>query len=168
MTELAFRGRAWVVGDFIPTDQIVKSARVFAPMEEIARHVLEDANPRFAAEVAPGDVLVAGRHFGQSSGRAIAAKALAATGVGCVVAEYFSRTFYRNAFEIGLPVLELAGVTAAVEEGDVLEVDIAAGTLRCERTGETLQAAPTDPFLLDMLRAGGLIPMAPKLAGGLA
>ena len=168
MTELAFRGRAWVVGDFIPTDQIVKSARVFAQMEEIARHVLEDANPRFAAEVAPGDVLVAGRHFGQSSGRAIAAKALAATGVGCVVAEYFSRTFYRNAFEIGLPVLELEGVTAAVQEGDVLEVDIAAGALRCERTGETLQAAPTDPLLLDMLRAGGLIPMAPKLAGGMA
>jgi len=166
MTELALHGRAWVVGDFVPTDQIVKSARVFAPMEEIARHVLEDANPRFAAEVAPGDVLVAGRHFGQSSGRAIAAKALAATGVGCVVAEYFSRTFYRNAFEIGLPVLELEGVSAAVEEGDVLEVDIAAGTLRVERTGETLQAAPTDPFLLDMLRAGGLIPMAPKLAGG--
>jgi 3-isopropylmalate/(R)-2-methylmalate dehydratase small subunit len=166
MSELVIRGRCWTVGDFIPTDQIVKSARVFAPMEEIAQHVLEDANPRFAREVAPGDVLVAGRHFGQSSGRAIAAKALAATGVGCVVAEYFSRTFYRNAFEIGLPVLELEGVTAAVEEGDVLEVDVAAGTLRCERTGETLRAAATDPFLLDMLRAGGLIPMAPRLAEG--
>jgi 3-isopropylmalate/(R)-2-methylmalate dehydratase small subunit len=166
MSELVIRGRCWTVGDFIPTDQIVKSARVFAPMEEIAQHVLEDANPRFAHEVAAGDVLVAGRHFGQSSGRAIAAKALAATGVGCVVAEYFSRTFYRNAFEIGLPVLELEGVTAAVHEGDVLEVDVAAGTLRCERTGETLRAPATDAFLLDMLSAGGLIPMAARLAEG--
>jgi 3-isopropylmalate/(R)-2-methylmalate dehydratase small subunit len=168
VSELVFHGRCWTVGDFIPTDQIVKSARVFAPMEEIAQHVLEDANPRFAREVSPGDVLVAGRHFGQSSGRAIATKAVAATGVGCVVAEYFSRTFYRNAFEVGLPVLELEGVTEAVREGDQLEVDVAAGTLRCERTGETLQAAPTDPFLLDMLRAGGLIPMASQLAGARA
>jgi 3-isopropylmalate/(R)-2-methylmalate dehydratase small subunit len=168
VSELVFHGRCWTVGDFIPTDQIVKSARVFAPMEEIAQHVLEDANPRFAREVSPGDVLVAGRHFGQSSGRAIATKAVAATGVGCVVAEYFSRTFYRNAFEVGLPVLELDGVTEAVRVGDQLEVDVAAGTLRCERTGETLQAAPTDPFLLDMLRAGGLIPMASQLAGARA
>lgn len=166
MTELAFHGRCWTVGDYVPTDQIVKSARVFAPMEEIARHVLEDANPAFARGVQPGEVLVAGRHFGQSSGRAIAAKAIAATGVGCVLADSFSRTFFRNAFEIGLPILELDGIRAAVEEGDVLAVDVEAGTVRCERTGETLQAPATDPFLLDMLRAGGLIPMAARLAEG--
>ena len=71
--QLVTRGRCWKVGDYIPTDQIVKSARLLAPLEEIARHVLEDANPRFAAELDPGDVLVAGAHFGQSSGRAIAA-----------------------------------------------------------------------------------------------
>ena len=162
---LAFRGRCWTVGDFIPTDQIVKSHRVFEPMEVIAAHVLEDANPRFAGGVAPGDILVAGRHFGQSSGRAIATKAIQATGVGCVVAESFSRTFYRNAFEIGLPILELPGVSAAVDEGDELVVDVEGGTLRNERTGATLEGRATDPFLLDMLRAGGLIPLAPKLAG---
>ena len=165
MSALRFRGRAWKVGDYIPTDQIVKSHRVFDSLEEIARHVLEDANPRFARQVQPGDVLVAGRHFGQSSGRAIATKAVKATGVGCVVAESFSRTFYRNAFEIGLPILELAGVSGAVEEGDVLTVDVESGTLHDERTGKTLHGRPTDAFLLDMLRAGGLIPLAPKLAG---
>jgi 3-isopropylmalate/(R)-2-methylmalate dehydratase small subunit len=168
MTELVLRGRCWKVGDFVPTDQIVKSHRVFDPLEEIARHVLEDANPRFAREVEPGEVLVAGRHFGQSSGRAIAVKGLAATGVGCVVADSFSRTFYRNAFEIGLPILELAGVSTAVEEGDELTVDVEEGSVRDERTGQTLRAAPTDPFLLDMLRAGGLIPMARRLAEGRA
>jgi 3-isopropylmalate/(R)-2-methylmalate dehydratase small subunit len=163
VTDLRFIGRCWVVGDYIPTDQIVKSHRVFEPLEEIARHVLEDANPRFAGEVAPGDILVAGRHFGQSSGRAIAAKALRATGVGCVVADSFSRTFYRNAYEIGLPILELPGVAEAVREGDRLSVDVVEGTLRNERTGVTLKGRPTDPFLLEMLRGGGLIPIAARL-----
>jgi 3-isopropylmalate/(R)-2-methylmalate dehydratase small subunit len=162
---LTFRGRAWKVGDHVPTDQIVKSHRVFEPLEEIARHVLEDANPRFAREVQPGDVLVAGRHFGQSSGRAIAAKAIQATGVGCVVADSFSRTFYRNAFEIGLPILELDGASRAVEEGDEVVVDVESGTLRHERTGTTLRGRPTDPFLLEMLRAGGVIALAPRLLG---
>ena len=163
MSDLEFDGLCWKVGDFIPTDQIVKSHRVFEPMDVIARHVLEDANPRFAAEVAAGDVLVAGRHFGQSSGRAIAAKAMQATRVGCIVAESFSRTFYRNAFEIGLPILELPGIMGAVEEGDRLTVDVAAGTVRVERTGETLHGRSTDAFLLDMLRGGGLIRIAPEL-----
>jgi 3-isopropylmalate/(R)-2-methylmalate dehydratase small subunit len=163
VSDLRFHGRCWTVGDFIPTDQIVKSHRVFEPMEVIARHVLEDANPRFAREVQPGDILVAGRHFGQSSGRAIAPKALQATGVGCIVAETFSRTFYRNAFEIGLPILELEGASGAVTDGDVLDVDIPAGTLTVQRTGQTLQGRSTDDFLLDMLRGGGLIAIAPRL-----
>jgi 3-isopropylmalate/(R)-2-methylmalate dehydratase small subunit len=166
VSDFVFTGTCWKVGDYIPTDQIVKSHRVFEPMEVIARHVLEDANPRFAPGVQPGDVLVAGQHFGQSSGRAIAAKAVKATGVGCVVAECFSRTFFRNGYEIGLPILELPGVTAAVEEGDTLTVDIEAGTLFNERTGQTLQGRKTDPFLLDMLRGGGLIPIAGRLVAG--
>lgn len=156
-------GRCWKVGDNIPTDQLVKSHRVFESLEEIARHVLEDANPRFAREVQSGDILVAGRHFGQSSGRAIAAKAVQATGVACVVADGFARTFYRNAFEIGLPVLELPGIAAATQEGDQVTVDVATGSIAVERTGQMLQGAPTDPFLLEMLGKGGLIPMAADL-----
>lgn len=165
---MVMRGRCWTVGDYIPTDQIVKSARVLAPLEEIARHVLEDANPRFAAELDPGDVLVAGAHFGQSSGRAIAAKGLKATGVGCIVAESFSRTFYRNAFEIALPILELPGVAAIVTEGDIVEVDLEAGSFTNVTTGAHLRGEPTSPFLLDMLRGGGLIAIAEDLLGGAA
>jgi 3-isopropylmalate/(R)-2-methylmalate dehydratase small subunit len=163
--ELQTRGRAWVVGDNIPTDQLVKARRVFLPIPEMARYVLEDEHPGFAGGVRPGDVLVTGRHFGQSSGRAIATKAIKATGVGCVVAEYFARTFYRNAFEIGLPVLEVPDIRRHVTDGDELSVDIVEGTVKNERTGELLRGRPTDPFLLDMLRAGGLIPLAPTLAG---
>jgi 3-isopropylmalate/(R)-2-methylmalate dehydratase small subunit len=165
VSELIFSGRTWIVGDHIPTDQIVKSHRVFEPLSVMAQYVLEDANPRFAKEVRPGDVLVCGRHFGQSSGRAIATKAIKATGVGCVVAETFSRTFYRNAFEIGLPIVELPGVTELVREGEVVEVDVAGATLTVPATGASLQGRPTDPFLLDMLRGGGLIAIAPRLVG---
>lgn len=163
--KLQTRGRAWVAGDNIPSDQMVKSHRVFLPMEEIAKYVLEDAHPGFAPGVKPGDVLVAGRHFGQSSGRAIATKAMKATGVGCVVAETFARTFYRNAFEIGLPILEVPDVRQYVQDGDEVTVDVEAGTLRNERTGETIRGNPTNPFLIEMLKGGGLIPIAPALVG---
>ena len=156
------RGRCWTFGDNIPTDRLVKTKYVVEPMDVIVRHVLEDLNPRFPLDVAPGDVVVAGKHFGQSSGRAIAVKALRATGVGCVVAETFARTFYRNAFEVGLPVLELGGVTELVSDGDVLSVDVSAGTFRNETTGAERQVPPPDGFLLEMLRAGGLIALAKR------
>ncbi|MBX5467484.1 MAG: 3-isopropylmalate dehydratase small subunit [Firmicutes bacterium] len=158
------RGRCWKFGDNIPTDQIVRSDRALAPMEEIVRHVLETLNPAFAREVKPGDILVAGKHFGQSSGRAIAPKALRATGIGAVVVEYAARLFYRNCFEIGLPLLECPGITAGVEDGDVLAVDIAAGTIRNETRGRVFYARPVDPFLRRMLQAGGIIPLAAELA----
>lgn len=166
MTEFRFTGRCWMVGDFVPTDQIVKSHRVFLPLAEIARYVLEDANPAFAAGVKAGDILVAGRHFGQSSGRAIAVRALRATGISCIVAESFARTFYRNAFEVGLPILEVPGIQAAAAEGDVLEVDVPGGQLKVRRTGRALQGNRTDPFLLEMLRAGGVIAIGSRLVEG--
>jgi len=100
-------GRCWKFGDNIPTDQIVKADRVLLSLNEMAKHVLENLNPEFPLNVKPGDILVAGKHFGQSSGRAVAPKAIKATGVGAVVAEYAARLFYRNCFEIGLPILEL-------------------------------------------------------------
>lgn len=163
MSEFLFTGRCWQVGDYVPTDQIIKSRRVYLPLEEAGRYVFEDINPAFGQGVRPGDILVAGRHFGQSSGRAVAVKALMATGIACVVAEYFSRTFYRNAFEIGLPILEVPGVSAAVTEGDVVEVDITAGRFTHRDTGKTLTGNPIDKFLLEMLRAGGIIALAPRL-----
>lgn len=157
---LQARGRSWTFGDNIPTDRLVKTKYVVEPMAVIVEHVLEDLNPRFPVEVRPGDVVVAGKHFGQSSGRAIAVKALKATGVGCVVAETFARTFYRNCFEVGLPVMEIEGVTGIVSDGDILSVDVAAGTFRNETTGVERQVPPPDAFLLEMLTAGGLIALA--------
>jgi 3-isopropylmalate/(R)-2-methylmalate dehydratase small subunit len=160
---MKFRGRCWKFGDNIPTDRIVRSDHVFLPMAEIAQHVLETLNPRFPKEVRPGDILVAGRHFGQSSGRAVAPKGLKATGLGCVIAETFSRTMYRNGFEIGLPLLQCPGITAQVDDGDILRVDVGTGEIVDETKGLTLHAGPTDPFLMAMLEAGGIIPMADRL-----
>jgi len=159
------RGRCWKFGDNIPTDRIVRSDLVFSPMDEIVKHVLETCNPEFPLKVRPGDIIVAGKHFGQSSGRAIAAKAIKATGVGCVIAESFARTFYRNGFEIGMPILECPGITADVDDGDLLTVDIPTGAIVNEATGRHFLAKPTPPFLQEMLKAGGLIPMADRLAG---
>ncbi len=157
-------GRCWKFGDNIPTDQIVRSDLVFMPIAEMAQHVLEVCNPDFPRKVQPGDIIVAGKHFGQSSGRAVAAKAIKATGVSCVIAETFARTFYRNGFEIGLPILECADIGTHVRDGDVIAVDIAKGLIVNETTGHRLQAKPTPPFLLEMLQAGGIIPMAERLA----
>lgn len=159
-----YGGRCWKFGDNVPTDAVVRSHLVFGAMSEMVAHVLEQLNPRFPAEVRPGDLIVAGRHFGQSSGRAIAARVLQATGLSCVVAETFARTFYRNGFEIGLPLLECPGVTALVDDGHVVSVDVATGEVVNETTGRRLQARPTSPFLLEMLEAGGLIPLAARLA----
>src|SRR5262249_46079562 len=99
-----------------------------------------------------------GRNFGCSSGRAIAAKAIKATGVSAVLAEGFSRTFYRNGHEVGLPILEVPGIHDFVQNGDRVRVDIAGGTLTNLTSGKTLQGSPAPEFLLEMLKAGGLIP----------
>ena len=109
--------------------------------------------------VKAGDIIVAGRNFGCSSGRAIAPKAIKATGVSVVIAEFFSRTFYRNGPEIGLPVLEVPGIHDLVETGHRLRVDIEAGTVENLTTGKTIQGRAPTGLLLDMLRAGGLIPL---------
>ncbi|MDR2079055.1 MAG: 3-isopropylmalate dehydratase small subunit, partial [Treponema sp.] len=100
-----FRGRCWKFGDNVPTDQIVRAERVLLTIDEMKKYVLENYNPDFAKHVQPGDILIAGKHFGQSSGRAVAPKAIKATGVGIVIVEYAARLFYRNAFEVGLPLL---------------------------------------------------------------
>lgn len=163
MSNFICEGKSWTVGDYVPTDQIIKSRRVYQSIEKAAKYVFEDINPRFGKEVSEGDVLVAGKHFGQSSGRAVAVKALIATGISCIVANSFSRTFYRNSFEIGLPILEVPGIREAVEEGDRIAVDIMGGHVTNLRTGEKLKGNPIDPFLIEMIEAGGVIAMAPKL-----
>ncbi|HWF09799.1 MAG TPA: 3-isopropylmalate dehydratase [Bryobacteraceae bacterium] len=156
---LIFEGACWKFGHNIPTDLITPTHIMWKRADEMAKHVLETANPDFPVNVKPGDILVAGRNFGCSSGRALAAKALKATGIGAIVSELFSRTFYRNGHEIGLPLLEAPGVHALVETGHRLRVDIVRGTVENLTTGQSLRGNPPSEFLLEMVTAGGLIPL---------
>ena len=158
-TPLIFEGNCWKFGHNIPTDLITPAPIMWMKILEMAKHVLENANPDFPKQVQPGDIVVAGRNFGCSSGRALAAKALQATGIGAVVAEQFSRTFYRNGHEIGMPVLEARGVHELVETGHRLRVDITRGLVENLTTGKSLQGTPSPEFLLKMVQAGGLIPL---------
>ena len=155
---LVFEGNCWKFGHNIPTDEIAPTHVVWKSFPEMAKHVFESLNPEFPVKVQKGDIVVAGRNFGCSSGRAIAPKAIKATGVGGVVAERFSRTFYRNGHEIGLPIFEALGIHDLVETGHRLRVEIEKGLVTNLTTGKTLAAAPPPAFLLEMLRAGGLIP----------
>ena len=157
-TKWVFEGRCWKFGDNIPTDALTPTHVMFKSPKEMAAFVLETLNPEFPKKVQPGDILVAGDNFGCSSGRALATKALQATGIGAVVAEQFARTFYRNCHEIGLPLLEARGVHAVVNDGDTLRIDIKGGIVENLTTGKRVQGTPPSQFLLGMLEAGGLIP----------
>ena len=162
---LILEGACWKFGDNIPTDMITPTHLVMRGMDEMVKHVLENANPDFPKLVRKGDIIVAGRNFGCSSGRAIAPKAIKAAGVGAVLAEFFSRTFYRNGPEIGLPILEARGIHDFVETGHRLRVDIEHGLIDNLTTGKSMRGAPPSGILLDMLRAGGLIPLLQSDAG---
>ncbi len=155
---LVFEGNCWKFGHNIPTDAITPTKITLAGFSEMARHVLETLNPDFPKQVQKGDILIAGRNFGCSSGRAIAPKALKATGISAIVTELFARTFYRNGHEIGLPLLEVPGVHELVETGDRVRVDIGRGLVENLSSGKSLRGNPPPPFLLEMVRAGGLIP----------
>ncbi len=163
----ALKGNAWQFGDNVPTDQIVATNIVFSPMDVVLKHILEELKPEFPAQVKPGDIIVAGDHFGQSSGRAIAPKAIQAAGVACIVAESFARTFLRNCFEIGMPIIECRGAGTLAKDGDIVSVDLVAGRITNETTGVTLHGRPVDAFLLNMLKAGGIIPLVKQTGADL-
>jgi len=154
---LVFEGRCWKFGDNVPTDAIAPTHTLVRGFDAIRDHVLESLNPEFPKKVQAGDIICAGRNFGCSSGRAVAPKALKAAGVGAVVAESFSRTFYRNGFEVGLPVVELAGIADVVADGDRIRVRVDDAVAENLTSGTSLRGEVPPSFLLAMLRAGGII-----------
>ncbi|MDK2856561.1 MAG: 3-isopropylmalate dehydrogenase [Bacillota bacterium] len=150
-------GRVWKYGDDIDTDRIIPARYLNTfQKEELARHCLEDLDPAFAGRVQPGDILVAGKNFGCGSSREHAPLALQAAGVSAVIAASFARIFYRNAINIGLPILACPEAVAGCETGDELELDLAAGTIYNKTRDKTYQAAPFPRYVQDILNAGGL------------
>jgi 3-isopropylmalate/(R)-2-methylmalate dehydratase small subunit len=154
-------GRAFVFGDDIDTDALAPGSYMKSPIEVIAAHCLEAVDPSFAARIKPGDVVVAGKGFGSGSSREQAAEALKHLGAACVVAKSFGGIFYRNALNLGLPVIVCADADR-IRDGDMVEVDARAGVIVNETTGERLKAQPLPDFLLAMIADGGLVPHLEK------
>lgn len=152
-------------GDNINTDLISPPQYLEKSLEIIARHAMEGVDETFAARLSPGGIIVAGKNFGPGSSRETAPIALKMAGVGAVVAEFFARIFFRNAINIGLPVLECADANK-ITEGDELEVNLLTGLIKNRSTGETLRAAPLSAPVMDVLSAGGLVPFLEKKFGG--
>ena len=124
---------------------------------ELASHCMEDIDATFVKRVKRGDVIVAGRNFGCGSSREHAPIAIRAAGVSCVIAASFARIFYRNAINIGLPILECPAASEAINEGDVVAINFDTGVITDETTGQTFQAAPFPPFIQKIIKAGGLM-----------
>lgn len=152
------RGRVWVLGDDVDTDQIIsgKYLTIIDP-KELMKHVFEIALPEFAAHAQPGDLLIAGVNFGSGSSREHAPQAMRAIGMGAVVADSFARIFYRNAINLGVPAIEAPGVRAIFEAGDSATIDLKGGRVRNDRTGKSVTFPPIPPHLLSLLEAGGLV-----------
>lgn len=154
-------GRAWVFGDDVDTDVLSPGLYMKGPIEELAAHCLEALDPRFPAEVRPGDIVVGGRNFGMGSSREQAAQALKVLGVGAVVAPTFAGIFYRNALNLGLLALVCADA-GRIDAGDRLSIDAEGGAIRNFTKAETYACDPIPPHLMAMIRDGGLVPHLEK------
>lgn len=150
-------GRVWKFGDNLNTDEIIPARyNITIDEKELAAKAFCEIRPDFAAGVQPGDVILAGWNFGCGSSREHAPIALRGTGVQCVIAASFARIFFRNAINIGLPILECPAALE-IAEGDVVEVDLAGGLIHDRTSGKSYQAQPLPPFVLNIVAAGGLV-----------
>ncbi|OHD75055.1 MAG: 3-isopropylmalate dehydratase small subunit [Spirochaetes bacterium RBG_13_68_11] len=163
---MQYTGTAHVFGRDVNTDEIVP-ARYLTTSEAklLASYCMEDARPGFAKTVARGDIIVAGGNFGCGSSREHAPIAIKAAGVSCVIAESFARIFFRNAINIGMPIIECPGIAAKVKEGDRLTVDLTAGAVILP-SGERLAVPPFPPFMEGIVREGGWMPYLLKHHAG--
>jgi len=160
-------GKAVVFGDDVNTDVIIPSKYLTSlDPEELAKHAMEGLDPEFAEKAKEGVIIVAGRNFGCGSSREQAPIALKYAGVRCVLADFFARIFYRNAINIGLPVLESPGISEEVEEGDMLIVDLEEGKILNMTKNRVLDALKLPNFILEILKDGGLIEHLKKKIGG--
>jgi len=156
---IKIEGTVWKYGDNIDTDAIIPARYLnMSTPEELGAHCMENIDPAFATAVRAGDVIVAGENFGCGSSREHAALAARGAGVACIVASSFARIFYRNAINVGLPILECPEAAADAASGDRLAIDLAAGQVRNLTTGQVHHAEPYPPFLMAIIDAGGLVP----------
>jgi len=159
------KGKVWKYGDDVNTDVIFPGRYTYALMkpEEMAAHTLEDLDPEFAKKVKPGDVLVAGKNFGCGSSREQAAACLKAAGVQAVIAKSFARIYFRNAINLGLPVLQCPEAVDALQTGDEVEIDFSRGKIVAGN--RIFEFPPLPDSVIGILEAGGLIEWTKKKLG---
>ncbi len=155
---MAFQGKAWKFGDDVNTDEIIPARYLsFTDPQKLAEHVMEDADPTFPGKVSKGDIIVAGKNFGCGSSREHAPVAIKGAGIACVIASGFARIFYRNAFNMGLLILESQEASEKINQGDIIKVDQSSGVIENLTTGETFRVTPIPGFMEELLSHGGLI-----------
>jgi len=151
------KGKVWKFGNDIDTDIIIPGRYlVVTDPNKLAKHCMEGLDPDFYKKVSKGDFIVAGKNFGCGSSREHAPIALKGVGIGAVIAESFARIFYRNATNVGIPLLEAPGISKALEQGEEIEVDMENGFIISE-SGEKYEFKKLPLFMLDILEKGGLI-----------
>jgi 3-isopropylmalate/(R)-2-methylmalate dehydratase small subunit len=166
---MLLKGKVWRFGDDIDTDAIIPARYLnTSDPNELAKHVMEDADKEFPNKVKAGDIVVAGKNFGCGSSREHAPIAIKAAGVQAVIAKSFARIFYRNSFNIGLPIFESDMASEKIKEGDAVEIDADNGVIKNLSTGEQYTAKPIPPFMQELIVAGGLIEWTKKKISGVA
>lgn len=152
------KGKAWKFGNNIDTDLIIPARYLnTSDPDELAKYAMQDADPEWVDKMKKGDFIVAGDNFGCGSSREHAPIALKAAGISAVIAKSFARIFYRNAINIGLPIMESAEAAESINEGDEVEVDLAAGKIKDLTSGATYKAQPFPEFMQKIIDSGGLI-----------
>jgi 3-isopropylmalate/(R)-2-methylmalate dehydratase small subunit len=155
---MKFRGRIWKFGDHVNTDLIIPARYINSTDPAfLASHCMEDADPAFVRKISPGDMIVAGENFGCGSSREHAPIAIKAAGIACVIAGSFARIFYRNAFNMGLPIFESRELTDRVADGDEIEVDGDRGLITIIGDDQPLRVEAIPPFMQELIRDGGLM-----------
>lgn len=159
---MIIKGRLWKFGDDVDTDAIIPARYLnTSDPKELAAHVMEDADREFPKKVKPGDIIVGGRNFGCGSSREHAPIAIKAAGIQAVVAKSFARIFYRNAFNIGLPIFE-SDISEDVEKGDILEINAGEGAIKDITKGSAFKAKQIPFFMQELIDAGGLVAWTKK------
>lgn len=152
------RGRVFKYGDNIDTDVIIPARHLStADPEELKKYCMEDIDKEFASKVKPGDIMVGQKNFGCGSSREHAPIAIKASGIACVIAESFARIFYRNSFNIGLPIIESIDAAKGIDDGDEVEIDFESGKITNITKGESYKGQPYPEFIQKIIQKEGLV-----------
>jgi 3-isopropylmalate/(R)-2-methylmalate dehydratase small subunit len=164
---MTLKGTVFKYGDNVDTDAIIPARYLnLVEPQDLAAHCMEDIDAEFVTKVKPGDIIVANSNFGCGSSREHAPVAIKASGISCVIAKSFARIFFRNAINIGLPLLECAEAVDNIKAGDQVEVDLAVGKITNLSNGRTFTSKPYPDFMMQIVNAGGLVEYTKKNLAG--